>query len=93
MELQQINQLLKNLENPDPKVLKFIKKIDVSTPIPNDGYGSQGEENVFDKVYQSATDPDIYIKVTYYTDSYGYGEYVRSVQFVQPKEKVVTVFE
>ena len=93
MELQLINKLLKNLECIDQKVLKLIKREDISTPIPEDGEGSQGDENVFTKIYQSVEDPNVYIKIEYYTDSYGYGSYIRGVQFVQPIEKTVTVFE
>ncbi len=93
MDFQFLNSLLKNLEYPDSKVLKMLQKEDISTPIPKDGEGSQGDENVFVRIYQSVQQPNIYIKVTYFTDSYGYGSYIRGVQFVQPKEKVVTVFE
>lgn len=93
MELALINRLLKNIESPDHKILKKVKREEISTPIPKDGEGSQGDENVFAEVYQFVEDPSIYIKVVYYTDSYGYGQYVRGVQFVKPVEKVVTIFE
>lgn len=94
MDFQFLNSLLKNLEYPDNKLLKQVERQEVSTPI-NTHYGDglQGEENVFVKIYQSVQQPNIYIKVTYFTDSYGSGSYVRGVQFVQPKEKTVTVFE
>jgi hypothetical protein len=71
----------------------MIQREDISTPISEDGEGSQGDENTFVKIYQSVQQPEIYVKVEYFTDSYGNGSYVRGVQFVQPREKVVTVFE
>ena len=93
MELKLINSLLANLEYPDQKVLKLIERKDISTPIPDDGEGSQGDENVYAKVYQSVEDPNVYVKVIYHTDSYGYGAFVRGIQFVTPVQKTVTVFE
>lgn len=93
MDLQLINKLLKNLSYPDQKVLKLIQRDDVKTPIKDNGEGEQGEENVFVKIYQSTENPTVYIKVEYFTDSYGYGSFVRGVQFVQPTQKTVTVFE
>lgn len=94
MDFQFLNSLLKNLEYPDQKVLKLIETKEVSTPINRHyGEGLQGEENVFVKIYQSVQQPTIYIKVMYFTDSYGIGAYVRGIQFVQPIEKTVTVFE
>ena len=93
MDFQFLNSLLSNLEYPDQKVLKMVEHKDILTPIPKDREGSQGDENVFVKVYQSVKQPDVYIKIEYFTNSYGYGSYVRGVTFVQPKEKVVTIFE
>ena len=93
MELKLINSLLANLEYPDQKVLKLIERKDISTPIPDDGEGSQGDENVYAKVYQSVEDPNVYVKVIYHTDSYGYGAFARGIQFVTPVQKTVTVFE
>jgi hypothetical protein len=88
-----INSLFADLETPNPKVLKQVERINISTPISDDGEGEQGEHNVFAKIYQSVEDPTVYIKVTYFTDSYGCGSFVRNVQFVQPTEKTVISFE
>ena len=93
MELQFLNSILKNLEYPNAKVLKRITQVSVRTPIPEDGDGSQGDENEFDIVYQSVEKPEIYIKVSCFTDSYGSGSYIRGVQFVQPQEKTITVYQ
>ena len=93
LEVKLINSLLSDIESPDQKVLKLIQRIEISTPIAEGGEGSQGDENVYAKIFQSVANPDVYIKVIYYTDSYGYGSYMRGVQFVTPKQKTVTVFE
>jgi hypothetical protein len=93
MDLQLLNSLLEDLESIDSKKLRLVDKKDLSTPISKDSDGSQGDENTFEKVYQSVQNPDLYIKILYYTDSYGYGEFIRGVKIVKPIEKVVTVFE
>ena len=93
LEVKLINSLLVNLEYPDQKSLKLIERKDISTPIPEDGEGSQGDENVYAKVFQSVENPDVYVKVIYHTDSYGYGAFVRGIQFVTPTQKTITIFE
>lgn len=93
MELKKLNELLKNLEYPDAKKLKYVQKDSIRTPISEMGEGMQGDQNEWAVVYQVLGENDLYLKIYYYSDSYGGGEYISGVEFVKPTEKVVTVFE
>jgi len=57
-----------------------------------DGEGDQGEEGLSYEVYK-LSGTDIYIKLEVRTDSYGDNESITGIQFVQPTEKLVKVFE
>ena len=94
MELKQLNEILKNISSPNPKLLKYVEKQDISTPI-NFKYGDglQGESNTFCRVYKILSEVDLYLKVNYYTDSYGRGEYINGIEFVKVAQKQVTVYE
>lgn len=90
---ESLNKILINLGSPHSNsLLKFIKKVDEDTPIRPDEDGRMGEENTFYQIFQ-VVGTEFYLRINYYTDSYGNGDYVRGVQIVQPKEKLVTVFE
>lgn len=93
MEIELLNEILSNLQYPNEKVLEFIEKKETHIGV-TDGYaGNQGEENTFDLIYKVLPEKDIYLKVEYYTDSYGGGEYMRGAKFVKAKKKEVTVYE
>lgn len=85
MELSKINALLSNLDDTDRTKLEFVEKRDVTTHM--------GDESVYEKLYNVIGEDGLYLKITYSTDSYGEGEYIRSIQFVKPVQKTVTVFE
>lgn len=88
------NKIISNLNYPDSTVLKFIEQKEISTPInSNYGDGLQGEKNTFYKIYQIIEYPEYYLKVTYFTDSYGDNEYIKGAELVQPVEKLIKVFE
>jgi hypothetical protein len=92
MNLSKLNAILGDLNNIDPKLVEFIKKEEINTPISEEDEGIQGEENTSSKVYKVKGE-NVFIKVLYYTDSYGYGEYARGIQFVQPIKKEVIDYE
>lgn len=94
MELQLLNKILKNLQNPDPKILTFIEKRvvkDLSKMY--DGEGHQGESSEYYKYYKANGEDNLFIEFEFGTDSYGDNEYVAGLQFVKPKAKIVTIFE
>lgn len=94
MELQLLNKILKNLQNPDPKLLTFIeKKVVKDISDQYDGEGSQGESSEYYKYYKVNGVDNIFIEIQFGTDSYGDNDFPVGVQFVKPKEKVVTIFE
>jgi len=94
MEIAEINKLLSNLQHPDPKLLKKVKLKKGHTGIPDEyGEGNQGEYNEYDVIYKILSEKDLFLKVTYTTDSYASNDAVTGVQIVKAKEKKVTVYE
>lgn len=91
MDYKKLNSWLNNLNFINSKDLEYIEK-QVIKEI-KDPDGEQGEEGVFYKIYRIKSEDNLYLRVEYYTDSYGYGEFIRGVQFVQPKEKQVVIYE
>lgn len=90
MNWEQLNQVLANFNslrhgrNNLQRVAKqVVKEIDEE--------GEMGESGLTYEVYKISD--DLYIKLTVGTDSYGENEYVQGVQFVQPKNTVVTSYE
>lgn len=55
------------------------------------GEGSQGDSGLSYEVYKLSE--DVYVKLRISTDSYGDNEFVAGLEFVQPKQKNVTVYE
>lgn len=94
--LREINELLGNLRNlrHNPK-LKFIEKVDVNTSISDDSYGDgrMGEEDTYYEIYEIVGENDLFLKVNWYTDSYGGNEAIEGIEFVKPKETRVTDYE
>lgn len=65
----------------------------VSTAIVDNlrGHESQGEYNEHISIYSLGVD-DLHIKIVEFTDSYGDGRYINSIQIVTPVKKEVTDF-
>ena len=56
--------------------------------------GNQGEYNETFKFYKHPGIPNgVFMRETYYTDSYGSNQNLVAVEFVKGKEKTITVFE
>lgn len=93
LDLKTLNNLLKNLQSPDNKILRRVERKEISTPITPEMDGYQGEENIYIEVYEIISQPGLFLKIEIYTDSYGDGTFVRGVQFVTPKQKTITIYE
>jgi len=64
------------------------------TGVPDDGEGNQGEYNEKFIFYKHPEFPEgVFLRETIHTDSYGYNESIEEVQFVEGKEKMITVYE
>jgi hypothetical protein len=93
MDYKKINSWLNNLTTANKK-LKFVEKQIDHQGIPDNAYdGSQGNYNEYSNIFQVVSEPEIFIKVTYQTDSYGSNDSLTSVQFVQGVKKTIEVFE
>lgn len=89
LTLESLNKIFNNI----PRNLQFVKKISDNTSKFEDG-GLQGEVGEIIKIYSSSELPeDVFIKITYVTDSYGGNEAIDSICFVKEVEKTVTVYE
>lgn len=87
ISIEQINEFFKNKEKYLVKILKGHQGVIF------DG-GNQGEYNETFRFYKHPSFPEnIFLQETIITDSYGDGEYVTLIQFVEGKEKTITVFE
>ncbi len=92
MDYKRINSWLDDLTAKN-KQLKFIEKINGHQGIPENYEGNQGEYNEYSNIFQVIDEPEIFIKVTYQTDSYGSNDSLTSIQFVQGVKKTIEVFE
>lgn len=87
--LKDLQDLFKN----KGKYKKFEQGGHIGIP---EGYydGNQGEYNETFVLYSHKGLPEgVFMKETYYTDSYGGGNSLVSVEFVQAKPKTITVYE
>ena len=56
--------------------------------------GSQGDYNETFEFYQHPDMPkNLFLKITMRTDSYGDNDFIHELQFVEGKEKTITVYE
>ena len=91
MNYKLINEALKDISALRWKHPKF-KKVSDSKVDNLRGGESQGEYDELIEVYSLGED-DLHLKLVLRTDSYGYNEYVHSIQIVKPIVKQVTDFE
>ena len=86
MDLKKINELLSDLTNIDDRKLQFVERS-------KHAWNSTEEDEQFFKVFRIVEEENLYLKLHYYTDSYGGGRYLKGVEFVRPVEKKVISFE
>lgn len=91
LNLVKVNQILTDLRN--NKLLEKVEENYIDRPIRDNNDGRQGEENTFYRIFKVKNEDNLFVKIEYYTDSYGDGESIQGIEFVKPKEKVVTVYE
>lgn len=86
VEIAEINRLLANLNNPTATV--GVKKVEKtgSNNVDIDGYGE------YTIIYETPLE-NVFMSITYRTDSYGENNHIYKVQFVQPREKVVVNYD
>lgn len=87
IKLSDLQDLLNNKHN-------YIKKTERGHEGVHSGEGDQGEYNETFKYYQHPALPEgIFMRETYHTDSYGDGDHLVAINFVEGKAKTITVFE
>jgi len=88
INLTDLNDLLNN------KQKYFHSRQESHQGVPSGYDGNQGEYNEYFKFYNHPGLPKgVFLKETYRTDSYGYGDFLIRIDFVEGKEKTITVFE
>lgn len=92
MDYKKINSWLDDISKGNKK-LKFIERKSGHVGILEDSEGSQGEYNEYFDIYQVVEDPEVFIKASYMTDSYGEGNNLHSITFVKGVKKTIEVFE
>jgi hypothetical protein len=94
MQLSQINDLLTNVKNPNKTKLKLVKK-EITTPLEKDSYGytPQGSSEEYSNIYEVIGEDNLYLKLSFETDSYGDNDSLVSIQFVKAKQVTVSSFE
>lgn len=98
MELKKINQLLSNIDYIDSRNedLIFIERQDVHLGVTGNSYASEGvrgEEDSYYKIFKINSEENLFLRIEYFTDSYGDNESIRGVSFVKPTESKITVYE
>lgn len=98
LNIDLLNKILSNLECLDNnKELEFVDRIEIDMAVTKSSYGNgdgvQGAEDIYAKVYKIKSEDNLFLKIEYFTDSYGYNESVRSVKLVIPSTKTIQVFE
>lgn len=97
MDLKKLNNILEDLEYLNEDELKFIRREDIHLGVSGNSYGGsdgvQGEEDSWYMIYKIKSEPDLYLKIKYFSDSYGYGSFIRGIQFVSEITKKVKTFE
>lgn len=72
----------------------FVNRQEGHKGVPDHGEGEYGEYNKYFKFYKHPSFPaNTFFRETWQTDSYGSGEAIISFDFVEGKEKTITVYE
>lgn len=72
----------------------LVQKTNGHTGVPDDSDGEQGEYNEKFIFYKHPEFPEgVFLRETTETDSYGYDEHVTKIEFVEGREKTITIFE
>ena len=86
MDYKKLNNVLKNLDNLK-KVATFVEKVAIKE-------GKEGEEGEYWSIWKLNEDLEgTFLRVRYFTDSYGDNETLKGVEFVEQVEKKVLQWE
>lgn len=90
ISLKALNELLS--DNTRSKFL--LNEKDGHKGVPDSGDGNQGEYNERFEFYKHPELPEnIFLQITYQSDSYGDNEAIHEMKFVEGKAKTVTIYE
>ena len=92
IEIELLNKILGSI-NRSNKELVFVEKILGYQGIPTNFEGIQGEYNEYHEIYSIKSLPELFLKVTYNTDSYGDSTYISSTKFVKKVKKEVNIYD
>ncbi len=88
LSIKELNELLSQNKK------YFVEKILGHQGIDDDEEGTSGEYNEYHEIYKSPNMPEnLYFKVTYRTDSYGYDALIANQKFVNKIEKTINTYE
>jgi len=94
VSIKTINELLEDIHKSSYVKKYFINKQDGHKGVLDGSDGSQGEYNEYFEFYQHPSlNENVFLRVTFNTDSYGDNESISSIQFVEGKAKTITVYE
>lgn len=97
LDVDILNEIFSNFESIESnKHLKYLEKVDGHMGVSGNSYseeGVQGEYDEYHKIYQILSKPEILIRITYNTDSYGSNDYIVSIQFGKRVKKTIQTFE
>lgn len=88
LTLKELNKLFKSLSD-----LRVQKNLVQTSKKYDDFEESQGSSDTRYEVYKIPAFPDIFIRLTIETDSYGDNSYVGGFEFVKPTQKTIQTFE
>src|SRR6478736_2967452 len=72
----------------------FLSESKGNLGIPDSGDGSQGEYNETFKYYRHPEMPqNIFLQITFHTDSYGDSPTINEMKLVEGKQKQITIYE
>ena len=92
IEIDLLNKILGS-PNRNNKELVFVEKILEHQGIPLGYDGMQGEYNEYHEIYSIKYIPELFLKVTYVTDSYGDTSSISCIKFVRKVKKEVNTYD
>lgn len=92
LDLEKLNNILANIVSPSSSVLKpVLCENGVVWPAAHPrGYD---EDDHYSYIYQVVDEDELYVRITYKTDSYGSNDRITSIAFVRPIKKTIIGFE
>jgi hypothetical protein len=87
-------KVLNELLSADKKHKYIVNSLKGHQGVPGDYRGSQDEYNeTFEFYKHPEMSKNIFMRITTRTDSYGGNDFIHEIQFVEGKEKTITIYE